>query len=347
MPNSWTDTMVGLRERDNDNGWHIIELSYEADPEKRPVGLNAKLLIQKIKEQSNDGSIAMLRKMILEDPQSAKSDKWIAEMSRNMSSRQWLQEMERKWNVFKGCPVFPTFREAVHVGQLKADIDYLFPILVGLDFGFRTPAMNISQWNGRTWKWLEEWTPINIQTNVFATGVWKRVEKYTKKGFTVRYFSGLEARQIVRQTGKTDADVFNEYGMSVQIIENTSIPDRLHRIRMLLRVWEDGVPALMIDESMKETIAGFGGGYRYPEKKEQKQADERPLKDGWYDNIFDSAEYVVEQMFSLDGSYHYTEEQESLIESKLAFPNPYKHRDLIYPYMNRGGRVVRNKRMGY
>lgn len=333
--------MIGITEKQNNNGWYAVSLHYSADKDKRPTSPDALLLVETMKKNSADKIVGQLRKNILTDPNSTVADRWIAEISRNMNTPQWRQEQEMDVNIYLGNPVFPSFRKEVHIGRLSPEIDYDFPILVGLDFGFHRPAMIISQWNGRTWKWLQEWTPYNIKTPDFATGVFRRVELYTHQGFRVKYYCGLEAKQINQQTGLTNAQVFNEYGMPIIIIENTSIPRRLHIVRMLLKAWEDGVPALMIDEDMTTCIDAFSGAYRYPEKKEEKPEDERPYKDGIYDHPMDAGQYIAEQCFNTKGEYHYTEEQESLITSDLAWANKFQP-DRVFTHRGIRGRS-RNK----
>jgi hypothetical protein len=45
---------------------------------------------------------------------------------------------------------------------------------------------------------------------------------------------------------------------------------------------------------MTHVIAGLAGGYHYGKAKEGKAEKEIPEKDGFYDHIFDSAQYAID-----------------------------------------------------
>lgn len=347
--------MTGLTERVNNNGWRVIRLHYSADPKKRITGEDAKLLLKKKLDSDLEG-MADLAERILCDPHASEGDKWFAEIQKTMTCKQWRQEMEIDWSVFDGRPVFPTFRYNLHVGKPKADLACDFPLLVMLDFGFHHPAMLITQYDGVALKILEEWAPVSpevageITTDEFALGVYARLEKYIAQGFKVLFYSGLESIQVNKQTGLNDAQVFAGYNMKVRLIPKSSIPRRLHIIRMLLQAYSDGTYGLIVHERCPETIRGFQGAYRFREKQDNRPYDERPLKDGYYDNIFDALGYGAEQCFDTQGRYYFTSEQTQMLAAGLAKQNPFEPKSIyIHPRLQdrpgsgtRSGRLMRN-----
>jgi hypothetical protein len=63
-----------------------------------------------------------------------------------------------------------------------------------------------------------------------------------------------------------------------------------------------GKPQLLVDKRFCRTANdGFLGGYHYPEHKEGQPfiaRFEQPVKDGFYEHIMNSGEYIAVNMFS-------------------------------------------------
>lgn len=312
--------MKGFIERRNRNGFYAVRLHYSADP--------------------------------LKDPETAEGTKWVIESKKGCSDNDWQQEMEINPNIFTGTPVFPVFDYAIHTKE-KIKLNYDYPVIFGYDFGYHFPAMVAMQWTGHELNILYEWVPKDIDNWEFGHGAHKRIAMFESWGVTVKNFTGHEANRIHEDSRSTTKEIFQRIGIELNIVENPDVIRRVAKIRNLIRL-RDGRPSLYIDRSCTEITGGFQGGYRYAERKgtaEDKPADERPHKDGYYDNIFDAFGYGVDGNFELDGTYIYSEMEEQLMASELIIPNPYNPKRLIDLYGVTGGVTGRRKiqcsRTGY
>ena len=308
--------MKGFIERRNRNRFYAVRLHYSADP--------------------------------LKDPNTVEGVEWVKEVQKGCDDNTWQQEYEINPNIFKGTPVFPVFDYAIHTKD-KIKLNYDYPVICGYDFGYHFPTMIAMQWTGYELNVLYEWVPKDIDNWEFGHGVHKRIAMFESWGVTVKDFTGHEANRIHEDTGTTTKKIFGSLGITLNIVENPDVIRRVAKIRNLIRL-RDGRPNCFIDRSCTEIIGGFQGGYRYPDRKglmEDKPADERPHKDGYYDNIMDGFGYGVDGNFELDGTYMYSEMEEQLIASELISPNPFDRKRLVDPYGAMGHRTIKCPRTGY
>jgi len=100
-------------------------------------------------------------------------------------------------------------------------------------------------------------------------------------------------------TGDTDRQTLLTFGFSLRTKPTVGRKrDLVENIRALLLPRSDGTPALLISPGpaaeMRYVREGFLGGYHYPEVRMGRADKMVPDKDGFYDHIFDSAQYCID-----------------------------------------------------
>lgn len=222
--------------------------------------------------------------------------------------RQSLESMPKAWQrkylygkagfIPDGRPFYEGFREEVHTGEFT--YNKYKPILVGWDFGFHHPAITCHQHgdNGRFYT-LRELLGNEITIDRFCDQV---------KGFLRYYFPDIESfdhygdpacLQKNDKSEKTSWDVCKSHGFDIKCRQST-YRTRKEIIDAKLSKLVNGKPSWSVDKSCKVLIDGLLGGYHYPERKPGQQNSESfevPFRDGYYEHIVNSAEYVMINLF--------------------------------------------------
>jgi hypothetical protein len=172
------------------------------------------------------------------------------------------------------------------------------PILEGWDFGHRHPAVMWSQFTPwGAWhiygefmgesQYIEDFVPIALAKRVQLFGpnaeVWSCCDP-----------SGADATS--HGTRRTAVDILGEHDIFPTYISASNRVDRrdfaIQQIaKLLLRLTKEG-PALQIDPRCVTLIDGFTAGYVYSELVGRGNV-RKPLKDGYYDNLQNCAEYTI------------------------------------------------------
>ncbi len=206
---------------------------------------------------------------------------------------------------FEGRPVYaPPFEFTKHVGAPP-----IHPVTTfrAWDFGFRCPAVT---WNqmircrlGKThWHTLAELVGQNIETEDFA----KQVLQISKD-----LFSDKVSQFMWVDIGDTAGAQVSEKGPG-PIIRLAKPPWNLkfrHRkfpnidpgldfVRGIMRepICKCGFPSYLVHRRCRDLIDAYAGGYHYSQitPGKMRSKDEKPIKDGYYDNVSDTIRYFAE-----------------------------------------------------
>ena len=254
MPNQVKEKIPGLNIRRNKNGFCVVRLHYLAHPGKR-------------------------------------SPEWKETTRRGYSSHQWDAEYEIKWDVQTGKAVYPDFSANAHIRQLQAQKGK--PLLRGWDFGYRRPACLISQVNDRDkWCWLKEIISENETIEDFSQRVIAICrDKFHK--FDFEDFCDPAGAQHSDLSVSTSVEALNSKDI-FPIYQASFIDDGLDLIRQKLLIQPDGDPGLLVsEEGCPIVVAGFRGGYHYPEPSTSNPEPKNPAKDGLYEHIMDAGRYIA------------------------------------------------------
>ena len=193
-----------------------------------------------------------------------------------------------------GTPVFPEFDRDIHVAEITPD--YSLPILRGIDFGYRHPAVIWAQYtrDGR-FVVLHELTPNKCPRHELVERV--KAEQAYKfadwQGGMFRDFGDIAGEQE-NSSGVDDVEFWeNAFGSGVES-RKARIREGLDIMRRLMdsHPFRNGkrAPRFLVDASCDRLISALSGGYCYDSNKNV----EEPIKDNGYDDVVDAVRYTVQ-----------------------------------------------------
>jgi hypothetical protein len=216
----------------------------------------------------------------------------------------WRKEMEIDFSVFGGKKVYPEFSRKFHVANsslLPLVIESIRKantrVIVGWDNTGLSPAAVLTIINTLgQWLIFKEFCGDDIEIVKFGNGLkgWCGQELPAK----------TEYRHIGDPAGKTrdsmkmsPAQYLNlkcgiqiETGIQIFKVRRESVAQALRETIM-------GEPKLLIDPSCVELIAGFDGGYNFPEIGSTGMYNTEPEKN-MYSHIHDALQYPATRLFT-------------------------------------------------
>jgi len=192
-----------------------------------------------------------------------------------------------------GKPVYPEWKDKVHMATESLEPIRGLPILLGWDFGL-TPACVIMQITARGQVLiLRELVSEDMGIRQFANEVVKPV--------LVNEFSGFSRFSIGDPAGNTRAQtdertVFQELleaGIPTEPAPTNDFIPRRESVAYFLTRMADGLPGFVLDPSCRQLRRGFNGRYRFERLKTTGPARyrDRPYKDE-HSHIHDALQYA-------------------------------------------------------
>ena len=207
----------------------------------------------------------------------------------------------------EGEPVFPDFDPDRHVGAIE--IDQNQPILRGVDFGFRNPAVVWFQYHrdGRLVA-LRELCPTNIrQEDLHVEVEALQRNEFPRHAKTEFYdFVDVAGEQETATASVTQIEMWqNHFGTSPESSKRL-LKDGHEVIRKLMTSFRklNGtlVPRFMVDSSCETLIAALAGGYCFKRKDDGTEVVEY---DNPYKKVVDTVRYVAQVVAAGDGENYF------------------------------------------
>jgi hypothetical protein len=203
----------------------------------------------------------------------------------------------------EGDAVFPDFDPERHVA--KIEIDRNLPILRGVDFGFRNPAVGWFQYHrdGRL-VCLRELCPTNIRQEDLHTEVeaLQRDEFPNHAPSEFYDFVDVAGEQETATASVTQIEMWQNHFGTTPEASKRLLKDGHEVIRKLMLTMRklNGalVPRFMVDESCETMIAALSGGYCFKRKEDGTEAVEY---DNPYKKSIDTLRYVAQVVAAGDG----------------------------------------------
>lgn len=200
----------------------------------------------------------------------------------------------------KGDPIFyKAFNRDVHVakGSISKNWDKHIPLSLGIDFGFRRPAMVVLQDD-----------PVLDQIRIYKAilGHNELLEPFLDKCFNIlcREFPGAEFEIFCDAAGKTRhnqgltkdtaVDVLRRRGFNPKFKTSDVAPglNIIHNLLTKMTPTRYGpVPAILIDPDAEYLIKGLEFGYC--NDKQAPSGALKPVKDGIYEHPMDCLRYIL------------------------------------------------------
>ncbi len=212
--------------------------------------------------------------------------------------------------VSAGKPVYcPPFNVGKHVGEPLPVRDHegrIKPMTRSWDFGFRTPAvlwMQIARCDrGKGhWRVFEEYAGENIEIDQLAPLVIDRSAKW--KDVLLWQDVGDDAGRQRNMNGPGPIHRLADPPWRLRI-RSKRLPSIDPGLALLRRVLTetcdcsgDRRPIFQVDRKCVVLIDALAGGYHYPAPTRARPVSEKPVKDGYYDNVADSLRYAAELVY--------------------------------------------------
>lgn len=250
---------------------------------------------------------------------------WIEQAKRGISEKSWNREYEIDYDTFEGKPVFPEFREDLHIGTFTYEPMPTKTLYRGWDFGYHRPAVTIA--------WMNPDDQLIVKREILGKD--EGIKEFGKRVLVICMTEFPNANWIDAcdpaghqkndKSEFTSVEVLNTLGV-FPTSKPSNIQEKLEVLRQRLLRRNDGKVGLMVDTSCMRLINGFKGGYRYQEVKEGQPEQEHPLKDNYYDNIFDSLEYLSTNFLELApvrGEVSHQDGANDIMRSRSSSVNEY------------------------
>jgi len=232
-----------------------------------------------------------------------KTDAWRKQAFSGLKKEQIDQEYEINYLASQSDKVTPEFSAVVHVRSLEYNNQ--FPLYVSWDFGYNRPAVSFSQYYDGSLRILKSYLGYKIPIDQFVDQMIVQMNQWFSEITTVVDFCDIAGKQANDQTGKTTIQVVNRllapHHRNLRYKKTKNLDISISMMRKLMTSLVKGYPAMLVDPSNKDIIAGFQGGYHY--HGEQKKLCGCGLNEfgekekNYYTHLIDTVRYVVEHIY--------------------------------------------------
>ena len=197
--------------------------------------------------------------------------------------------------IIKGRPVFPEWRDDLHLAKKPIIADSNVPLLLGWDFGL-TPACVIGQVSQRgQLRILAELVAERMGLKQFSKDVVKPFLASRLPGIPVSVSVADPAGVAGSQNDMESCiSVLNNLGIQTQPAQTNKLEPRLQAVRDFLTNLVDGEPGFVLSRSCQVLRKGFNGGYKFERLKVSGTEDryrDKPLKNS-YSHPHDALQYL-------------------------------------------------------
>lgn len=281
------------------NGFIVIHVHYSVDPDKNP--------------ETETGKV------------------WYDTARLGTSETEWKSEYEISYTSLSGKPVYPNFNVKTHIKKLTPKNEY--EVYRCWDFGKHHPCVLFIQKIGETFYVLNEYFGEDIKIFDFALDV----IAFSKRNFQNVIFKDLGDRAGLQDRSSGDSDIKilqAKYGIHVIPVNNYYGEDDIPVIEYLLKIKENGLPNIFIDQSCHVLNEGFKGGYHYPKIRTTGIYKEQPKKDGYYEHPHDCLRYGIRHLYKLNV---YKDEDDDTKHGQTFFVKRNKYTGYERLYKRTGG----------
>jgi hypothetical protein len=174
--------------------------------------------------------------------------------------------------ISEGRPVYPEFKDSLHVAAAPITARPGYPIYVGIDFGL-TPAAVFGQRDslGR-WVWLHELVTEDMGAVRFSELLLSEMQREFG-GFEFQIYGDPAGEQRSQVDERTPFQILSARGLRARPAPSNDFTLRREAVAQPLSRLIDGVPGLIVSPTCRTVRKGMGGGYNY--KRVQVSGDER------------------------------------------------------------------------
>jgi len=195
--------------------------------------------------------------------------------------------------ISEGRPVYPEFRDHLHIAQQPIETINGEPVYVGIDFGL-TPAAVFGQRDVRgRWRWLHELVTEDMGAVRFGELLAAEMQQKFP-GFEFQVWGDPAGEQRSQTDETTPFQILRARGIRARPAPTNDFTLRREAVAVPLSRLVDGEPGLSISPKCQTLRKAMGGGYAY--KRVQVSGDERfhdkPDKNQ-YSHVAEAAQYLM------------------------------------------------------
>jgi hypothetical protein len=196
--------------------------------------------------------------------------------------------------VVEGRPVYPSFRDAVHVARESIPVAPNLPLLVGADFGLTPAAVLGHRTSDGRWLIVDEVVTDDCGVVRFAQMLAAYVER-TYPRMAVEGWCDPAGTQRVQTDERTCLEVMKAHtGWRWHPAPDNALLMRLEAVRGALNRLVDGQPGLLLSPRCAVLRKGFNGGYHFRQARTGHGLTyaEEPAKNA-YSHPHDALQYLL------------------------------------------------------
>ena len=169
--------------------------------------------------------------------------------------------------VSDGKPVYPNFKDRLHVSENIIEFDKNYPLWVGLDFG-RTPAAVFLQDIRGQWRAIDEITTTDMGAMEFGTILSKRLNSIYKDAPEVFIYGDPAGDSRSQSDDNTPYIMLASQNIdAVAAYTNDPVVRREAINTNLTRLTMTGEPGFIVSPACKMLRKGMNGGFKYRRKQ--------------------------------------------------------------------------------
>jgi len=224
-------------------------------------------------------------------PYKADSNEYYHELAIGKTPEWVKQFIEVQWGYSqRGKPVYKMFKTDLHVAKQPLKYNPHLPVVMGFDAGLTPAAAFFQQDSFGRLLLLAELVSENMGAQRFCREKVKPLLKRMFPDARLIVYADPATKQRAQTDEKTVASVLEkELGVRVKPTKSNDLASRLGAVDGFLTQLTEAGPALLIDPSCKNAIAGFSNGYRYAINTKGVTAD-TPEKNS-YSHLADAIQY--------------------------------------------------------
>jgi hypothetical protein len=195
-------------------------------------------------------------------------------------------------SIEEGKPVYPNFKEEIHVSKDNLMPSEHLTVYVGIDFGLTPAAVFGQKTVTGQWLILHELVCFDMGTVRFAELLKSDLHKYFRNLEVEIY--GDPAGDFRAQTDeKTPFQILRNSGLRASPAPSNDISLRIESVENALNRLVDGKAGFVVDNRCINLKKGFHGGYHYRRLQTSgDRYDEKPMKNR-YSHIHDALQYLM------------------------------------------------------
>ena len=220
-----------------------------------------------------------------------KTSSYYVELAKGKTPEWVKQFIEVQWGYSqRGKPVYKMFKTDLHVAKQPLKYNPHLPVVMGFDAGLTPAAAFFQQDSFGRLLLLAELVSENMGAQRFCREKVKPLLKRMFPDARLIVYADPATKQRAQTDEKTVASVLEkELGVRVKPTKSNDLASRLGAVDGFLTQLTEAGPALLIDPSCKNAIAGFSNGYRYAINTKGVTAD-TPEKNS-YSHLADAIQY--------------------------------------------------------